>query len=393
MNVFTIKYLYEIYPDIDFTEEFVICQTVTKIGSEYHSEATSQAWSHVFDSIHNKRHIQTTVKDKYEVKFVLARNIDINRMQVAYTSLTTTEGETFIIYDVEVTEEKVSGTLEYYYTLTFYKNSDEIINHLSSDNVLSYKTGMSASVNELQYTVNNPGFVFNNIGVRSRYEGVSNYTVYTEYDYDDDSLFNFLEDGEYYYAHTNNPDFDIEEDFNGNKPSIVYITQTEVSGQKHIWIDWFATKKTTQITYILNQVTFNHIPDYRADEYTNDWDGNVTDKTITNTIYTFINPNIFNIRTPQDGITTADGIEENQSINSKYKASFKVWVKTSQLYLIEYLDYALFDDITLTLADGTEYLPVQVKDISKPVENDKLIDLHEFDINILYNNQTTNIFR
>ena len=384
-NKFTIKYLFEIYPNIDFTEEFVISQTIENVKTERNSQATERAWSHIFDSVHNKRHIQTTEKDKYEVKFILSRSIDIDRMVIAYTSLTTTEGETFIIYDVELTEERTNG-LEYFYTLTFYKNSDKIINHLSSDNVLSYKSATGTpAVNELVYTVNNPSYVFNNINIYFSAAGYPGYRTLFKVPLTD--LTDTITAGDDYYLHTDNVAFNAAVD---NAGDYFNFATCESKDADYVYFRCSKDEPTTILTpYTINNLVINHEASYP------DIPSGVTvaDKEIDLTIYTFINPIISNIRTQVEGISPTDGIDENQYINSKYKASFKVWVTTEELYLIEYLDYALNNNIILNLADGTSIKPVQVKDISKPVEKDELINLHEFDIDILYKNHTINIFR
>ena len=53
--------------------------------------------------------------------------------------------------------------------LTFARDDNDIVNHLASDNALAYHSGV-ANVNVINYTVDNPSLVFNNI---TTYLGVS----------------------------------------------------------------------------------------------------------------------------------------------------------------------------------------------------------------------------
>ena len=372
-DTFEIKMLFEIYPDIDFAEEFEAPQEVTYLQTEYESQATSRAFGHIFDSVHAQRPIQTIGKDKYQVKFELSRQIDINRLNIAYTTLTPTAGDSFVIYDVSVTSEKSVG-LMYIYTIEFYKYNSNYINHLSSDNADDYhfEGEPQRLVNKLLYNVKNPAYVQNTTIVYVA--GTPNKFTF-EFDIND--LTDNIVLNQYFYAHVNDSSFDNETH---------YYCQCTTKGATTLT---FTFTGTTATTSDFDDVEI--VIDHEADMTTT---SNVIDKDIDINIYTFINPVLGNILTPIESSISEDGIKENQKVNSKDNAYLKCWLKPSELYKAEYLNYALFNDIKLTLSDGTtEYVPIQVVDIITKVEKDDLIDLYEFDITILYNNKMVNINR
>ncbi len=383
-NSFEIKYLFELYPDTDFTELFVTEQTITETMPDYISQATTNAWSHILDSIHAKRLIQTYKKRFYECEIKLSRNLDVARLAVGYVTLTTTDSETFAIYDVSTTFEKIEGSLNYLLKLSFFRYDDDIINHLSSVNAYNLtQLGSPIDVNELGYDVDNPSYAFNNI-TTYLYEfspGADAQAFKVPFN----DLTNTIAVNDIYYLHTNNPTFDALQDI-----SHEYLSYAECYAKdaNYVYFQCSNDEMSAATLYTLNNVVIDHEPDHRALP-----SGiSVADKTISLVIYTFINPKISDIDTPEL-YTTPNGITENQKFNHKKKASFKVWVTTAELYKIEFLNYALFNDITLTLADTTVYTPCQVGEIYKKVDKEMLIDLHEFDIDILYKNKTVNINR
>lgn len=370
-NSFEIKYLYEIYPDIDFSEKFVMSQEIYETSIIYESQATKEAWGSIVDSIHAKRLIQTYIKRHYTAKLVLSRNLDVSRLGVGFVTLTTTDSETFVIYDTEIKSTNISGSKNYLIEMNFYRLDDNIINHLSSENALNYKnqTGLSL-VNELSFDVIRPSFA-----VRA---DITNVSGQYEFEVTEIDEYSEMSAGDDFYFHVKDSSFDNQTHFVGSIRSIsagIITFQFASSGvvanfgESDIVINQEADELPTSSTVETDLLTYSYV------------------------IYTLINPVISNLLTETKGISTEDGITENQKFNSKRSASFKIWLTKEELYKIEFLNYALKEDILLTLIGIPTYVPCQVYSIYKEVENRNLIDLYEFDINLLYNNKTVNTNR
>jgi hypothetical protein len=380
MDIFKIKYLMELHPTIDFEDEFVISQEVTPLGFEYETQATGRNYALTYDNYLSKRHIQTLRKEKYSVKFLLSRNIDITRAQVGYTTCTTTLGDTFAIRDVSITYEKIPESRNYVYTIQFYKYSDEIINHLSNDNALAFHSGIS-NVNVINYTVDNPVLVFNNI---TTYEG-SGYTSFCEFKLPIDAITTQIEVGDCFYIRTDNTTFDNKKNVGSQ-----YLNKAECVDKdtSYVYFDCSAGENvSTTYIYVLNTLILDFVADWRGTRT------GITDQTFTFNIYTFINPIYSNQWTIEGELTPQKGVTESDQVTSLYKAELKVFLKDSEMYLAEFLNYATFNDITLTLSSGTVLRPSQTKGLIKEVERDNLIGLHEYDIELVYNPKNVNLNR
>jgi hypothetical protein len=380
MDIFKIKFLMELHPTIDFEDEFVISQEVVSLGFEYETQATGRNYALTYDNYLSKRHIQTLRKEKYSVKFLLSRNIDITRAQVGYTTLTTTLGDTFAIRDVSITYEKIPESRNYVYTIQFYKYSDEIINHLSSDNALAFHSGVS-NVNVINYTVDNPVLVFNNI---TTYEG-SAFTSFCEFKLPIDAITTQIEVGDCFYIRTDNTTFDNKKNVGSQ-----YLNKAECVDKdtSYVYFDCSAGENvSTTYIYVLNTLILDFVADWRGTRT------GITDQTFTFNIYTFINPIYSNQWTIEGELTPQKGVTESDQVTSLYKAELKVFLKDSEMYLAEFLNYATFNDITLTLSSGTVLRPSQTKGLIKEVERDNLIGLHEYDIELVYNPKNVNLNR
>jgi len=384
MTKFTIKYLFELYPTIDFEEEFVISQDVQEGNVLYNSQATKEILPHIFDTANKTRLIQTIKKRQYEVIFILSRNIDVARLSVGTVTVVTTDGETFLAHDIEVNYEKVAGSLDYRLTLKFYRYDTDIINHLSSDNAFGYS--ILGNVNTINYKVKNPSYVFNRVVIYSveNTSAPGNWQVYFDIPIND--LTDTINIGDTYYLHTNNVEFNTETDKSGN---YLNFAACSVKTATTLTFDCYSDYTADRVAYYINNLIIDHEKGYP------DIPSSITvvDKEIEFDIFTFINPIYSNELIPIEGITEENGIEENDKFNSKDVINLKVWLGKDELYKAEYLNYALFNDITITFADGTVILPNQAKDIITKEDKPTLIDLFEYNIKIYYNNKMVNINR
>lgn len=375
-NSFEIKYIYDIFPDIDFTQDFVVCQNIVEKEPFLEIQATEDKWGHILDSIKWNRKIQSIKYRQYEVKIELSRNLDISILRRAdYVSLTTTEGETFNVFDVQITYTKISGSRNFLIELTF-KRGAEINNHLDSANCLLYKTAESATVNELEIRIDKPPFSFyqHTFGNNTTY---LTFTISLGHK-DFNLLYDNVSIGQYFYLHSDNFSFE-----NIGIYECYVLNHTPINIQ-------FKTNVTSPISVAPGKIsiTLDYEPDYQTSVNVD------TSDFMTYNLYTFLQPEFNKVIEKIEGSKAPDGIQENQKIISKDSIDFKIWVTDSELWKIEYLNYSNQDNIELFLRDYDSIKPNLIKDINTISKgNNNLLNLHEFDIKILYNNKVVSYNR
>jgi hypothetical protein len=381
-NTFQIKYLWEIFPDTDFTEEYIVCEEMVEKEPSSENQITEDKWGDIRDSTNRNRIIQSIVLREYEVKFIVSRNVTPAILgYTEYLTITTTENETFQVYDVGITYNKQVNGRNYIIELTFKRADNNIISHLSSDNVLSYKTATSDKVNEIGVTVNNPPIAFTHGTINALGTGGSEYYQFDVPNTNPkfDLLTEIVTLNDYFYIHCNNFDL-VSKD--------IYSCQITFISSDYIRIKTNTTASSLSINHDPKAFILDLEPDFQSDV-------NVKDIDFSYIIYTFIKPLSDPSVQPIEGINPTDDIQENQRVNAKDVYKFKVWLKTDELWKIEYLNYALAEDITYTEEGTTTNIikPSQVKDIYSKKENRALIELFEFDIEFMFNSKVVNIFR
>lgn len=383
MDIFKIKYIPDIFPNFSFEDELVLLQEVTELPIIFDSFATSQKFGITYDNVRSTRIIQSVKRRAYTVKVLLSRNIDVQLINLAYTTMTTTAGETFVARDIAITHENVSGSRNIIYTINFFRYDDtEILNNLASHNVLSYFTETAAAVNVINFEVDNPSLDFSNV---TTYK-YSTFDSYIAFKVPINSITTNISIGDEFYTHTSNETFDnlksVGQYYN-------YITCYDKDSDYVYFYFAPETNPAGTFIYILRNITLDHEQDWRGASV----GATIDDKTFTFNIYTHINPILSSVFNTVSGIQFEDETQENQKIVTKKRAYFKFWLSKDELYLYEMLQYAKASDVTFTLYDGTIYVPVQMGGITTPVENENLIDVYEFDCNLMYTNKQVNYFR
>ncbi len=373
MTNFKIKYLYEIYPDLDFTEEWVQSQDISFVATIYETQATDKSFGHVFDNIKTKRHIQTIIKDKYEIKLVAARNIDINKLAVAVAEVTTENGETFFIYDVEVESEKTNGH-SFLYTITFYKYNERIINHLSSTNAELY-TGSYI----INFKIRNPYFIFNHVLFEFIPDGYNFKVPLT-------NLTDLINIHDTFYVHTANAEYKALTD---NSIDLMSLDKTYCydKDENYVYFTVNANPSDPKADMYIDQLIIDN--EYEYYQYPNSFI--INDKEIEFNIYTFLQP-LKDVAINEIGSIELNDLAEypGGTIINEYLI-FRIFLKNDELYKIHYLQNA--DEITLNVG-GEVVVPFNKFEIIEKKDTE-LIDMYEFELKFKtshlarYNNQRT----
>lgn len=364
MANFLIKYSDQ-YPVYDFYETIEI-EGDSLIDYEYKISETDALLGHAYDDDKTIRKIQVIVYRIYEVETIVGKNIDLYKLAASnHVDVTTEDGETFTAVETTVVYDQIDGNRDSKATVTF-KRQMYISQPLSSDHASNLHGDVP--VNRLTYTVTNAPFIF--VG-NIQFDGGTNKFYFTV---DLTDLYDLIDVGDVFYSHVMDTTFDNETHF----------------------IAECTTKTATEITFVFDvtdttaswnnvEILLDHEPDISTSV-------SVVDKDIEISMYTFIDPVISNVLTPQEGTETEIGLEENQGFNSKNRSRVLFWLKDDELYKAEYLNYAKKGDV-LFVSSGTTIYPIQIKDIIKEVPKESLLEMKEFEVILLNKNKEVNLNR
>ena len=384
MSNFKIKYL-DNFPVYSYYEQIELPEAV-QTGYFYDIVKTENKYEHVYDDNFTNRVIQKIVYETFEVKDIVGKNIDLFKLQGAnHVYITPEFGEPFFAVDFDVEYQNMEDNRDSLVIIKF-KKQIVIDNQLSSD--FAQRMHSNLPVNVLTYSVIKPSYVCHNITI-SCSAGASPTLSIPLNDLTNKLIYTTGEGADCFYIHSDNTDFNNEVDAVGNHYNSWYcISKTSTTV---VFRSNNGNNSTAGFTHTITNLVLNAEPDIWGDS--ENPEAPINANTITFNLYTFLKPIKNNILKFVEGINTIDGIEENQAVNSKDQLSFKFWLKTEELYKAEYLNYALKKYINIYLTTGEAIKPVQMKDIIIKKENNNLKDLHEFDVTLLYNNKTVNIYR
>jgi hypothetical protein len=367
MANFKIKYL-DSYPVATFYESFEYPEAVFD-GYFWDIIKTERKWGHVYDSIKSNRTIQYIVYELYKAEIIIGRNIDLSVLQGSNHVLVTPDyGDPFNALDFNI-EFSDTSSRDKRAVVTFRKQR-EIRYPLSSDYAESIHS--TSNVNVLSFTVEDPSYVFNYVSLVINGSSIVTFTVPNN-DYTNTILV-----GDIFYMHTNNTIFNAATDDSGDYMNFAECTIKTSS---------LLTFECSNSTYVLlpkttiNNMVLDFNPDYRALPS----GVVVSGKTLSVDIYTFVEPFFDHITEFEEGLETNAGVEYNKWAREYDRSILKVWLKTSELYKIEFLNYASDTSVVLDLDNYDDIAAVQIKGISQVKQNDELLNIYEFDIEILYN--------
>lgn len=334
---------------------------VVQVGFESDNSDTSKMWGHVYDDLKTNRTIQSIHYNLFEISSILAQNIKINLLTGAnHVYIETSNYGNFYATNIEI-EKEDTNSRDSKYKIKF-KQQLSLNYELNSNFAETLHANLP--VNVLNYTVQNPSYSFQGEILTE----ASQWRLKTPRT----DLMQNVVAGEYYYIHNVG--------INENDCYYCLCVGYDSVGTVFQLIDYTGGAVT------LTEVVIDNEVDVTSQVL-------VIDKDIELNLYTFINPIYPDDYQGNEGIETDQGVKENQSINNKNVVQFKVWVSTSEKYKIEYLRYALKEDILLTLTDGTIIMPSQVQEIAIIEEKDTLLECYEYNIMIKYNNKVVNIYR
>lgn len=366
---FNIKYL-DNYPVITFEENIEYPEAVFA-GFFHDIIETEEMWGYVFDSVYDNRTKQDIIYEKYTATIIIGRNIDLYKLQGANYVLVTPEyGTSFnaVKFELDVQEKQDNRDLEA--KITFYKESE--INYPLSSYFGSTFLREPSEINRILFDIDNPPYSFNNVNF---YRGASPFQGAFKVPFND--LTNTITVGDDYYLHTDNPTFNALTDISGDNINFATCTAKDAD---YVYFVCSANPVAPGWDYDVSNVILDHISDGR------DLPSGVTisDKTISLVIYTLLEP-MFSHESEIKEAGKDAGKQNDANTIEKDKCYFKVFLKLDEIYLAEYLNYALFDDIEISLVNYTNILPSQSSGIITPVSRNNLIDYFEYDINVYYN--------
>jgi len=376
MSNIKIKYFGN-YPVYSLIEDFELPEAKI-IDWEYKVIATPQLWGHTADSNKAERNIQEITSAIYQIEVMAGKNLDYYKLQNANHILIKPDNEKeFISAKVEAKFTQAEKNMDNYWILKFWKqlNITEQLSHAFANKM---KTG--TGVNKIEFDVVNPPYTFNNIEIFTIEVVPASGDYYAFFDVPLNDLTNNFSISDTFYLHTDNVDFNEEEDDNSD-----FLSFADCNSKTSTYVRFQCSADTVD-----SGLSYN-IGNLRIDNQA-DWRPLPTGPSISNltksfTIYTLLNHNTeFSIE-KKGKMEPRSGVKESTSYSKKTHLKFKIWLDNDDLYLAEYLEYALKDNILFTTNEGDSYIPIQVDDIILPSNNNLLIDLHEFNIDIMIDSQ------
>lgn len=376
MANFKIKYL-DNYKVSSYFDELELPEAKL-VDYFYEIVKTENKWGHVYLSDIDQRIIQKITYEKYETVLLVGKNIDLYKLQSSnFIKVTPEVGMPFNAVKITVKYDQPTGNRDSYARIIFHRQV-EINYQLNSDFAQSLHS--SNAVNKIDYSVGNPAYSFNNINIS---RGGSPF--FASFKVPFNSLSDTIEVADTYYLHTDNVDFKEATDVGGDPLNFATCSSKD---SDYVYFVCSVSPVIVGFDYDISNLILDH------QKNTDVPSGIIiVDKTISSNIYSFIEP-FYDHKTDQiEGFEGQDGNNENEKTKEKDILRFKVFVKPSELWKMEYLNYALFDDILINLVNYSNIIPSQVKGISIRKDNDNLINCYEFNIEVLYNNKVVSIYR
>ena len=359
MSTLTIKYL-DSYPVYDFFETVNLPEAIFE-GYFEEETKTDRKWGHVYDDNKQNRTIQTIRYEKYAIYDVVAKNIDLLRLQSAnHVSVQTDTGDVFVAvnFTVEYTDKEFNRDSEV--TVKFLKQV-ETSQQLSSEFAESLHSDIAT--NRISFTVVNAPYVQNT-------SMVWNGSTYT-FQFTVNDLTDNISVDDYYYCHVRSTSFDNETH---------YYCKCTAKTATDLTFTSQGVGASTAVTNI--EVILDHEPEFAST-------GNVINITSTFNIYTFVEPYFSNMFENTEVINLRDDTKIYGKTIASDLAHMKIWLTSDELYKVKYLNFA--STIAIYFASYSfDVYPTTKDAILSQVQKDTLIDLYEYDLNVKYNHLSVN---
>ena len=344
-----IKYIPDLFPDLDFTSEIIIKSAYKEIPPVISSAMTQNPWANFDDFVKIQRKIQSVIEKRYSFEFYTLEEVDYSLLQVAENcEIRTDDDRVFSAYDIEIKFDEEKKFAENKITIKFsVKEEKRVVNHLASD------IWSDSEYSNLAVNINNP--VYNFYATVGLSGAGGSYVLVLP----NENEFSNLEVEDKLYWHSDISDFN--------------------NAKENIGLAEVAIKNSTQIVIYLNVTglttaeysgffTLNNIPD--VDDST----------TIISAMEYQINTNL----TPKTKIEIGENSVSNPNDNLKIynklnvqeKLELNLYLKKSEIWKLKYLAFA--DSLIFTDNNNSETYHIQQIPESFTISDRKdLIDLFE----------------
>jgi len=366
---------FSLYPNVDFTEEFVVNQNISFVGDKIVSVTeTSNKWRSVNDAMAANRKIQTVLGSVYKLEMVLARNINLSLLASADSVLVeTSNNDMFNIFNIDTVFEDIQGTALQKIVMTFYRViENNVIHHLSSDNAEAHMIAGSQNVNELNFTVKKPP-ITQRANIYLKNMPVIGDT--SAFDFKINELTQNINIGDWFYLHVFNDDFDIAY----GSANCVEKTANVVT---FVFVD------APVFTLPESEITIDFEPE---NEINVEVDNNNFQINIS--LFTFLYSKLDNDINFIEENKQRNGFIQDGNVTTIDIDIAKFWVPDSELWKIKYLAYANPTDIVFKQKNRDDIIPIYIKGMINKITKDTLVELHEFEIKLPHKLQNVNLLR
>jgi hypothetical protein len=368
-------------PDLEYTESIFLDEDAVQIITNIDNAATSEKWRHSMFDDYNQRVIQSASSERYTFKIIATESQNIRLIEKAgRVKITPQDGDSYYIYDVNITDDYESSINTHTYTVEFTK-----------DNLLNYATYLASNdvkgwfdlsptenyVNRIEYTVRKPSYTQRIPGVNEQIGGIWYNYKFTNTNNELDGMPTVLNNTVFYTSFSEGTE---ETDM---RVKLIAVDGDDFYFQSFAWpIPEFTEREITLSSEPSGEILFVA--------------GTDLENAYTDSIYTFLfsktDKNI------DFGSTTEiKGIEQYEQIKNLDQQSVLVYLRPSDMFKIQKLAMCLPEDIKLVEVakngDETTYTAISIVGMIEKSTRTDLNELLEYRINIKYNNIVTNVNR
>ena len=371
-----IQYLPEIFPNLDFTQPYIIDQELVRIDDLPQIAKTELLWGSVFDSSKVQRDIQMVLNQRYKFEFLIKENAQPPVMAaVQNMTILTDDGKQVAAHNVTIEYSQASDTRIYKCVVNFWARLyNNFSNYLTSDvlaeniNLINYIEVINDKPQYQQYTTLNylPAA---DLGGLSVYQ----------FEFTVNELTNNIQVNDWFYMHSKIPHL---------AENVSFFVAAKCINKTTDLITFRVNEPGLNAGQLTGLVTIDYEPEQEIATA-------VIPRQLTYRIYTALMPK-FKIENEK-----GERIEQQSGINYDDRTivydilNCLFFLKENELFKAKYLNFAseinFYKRITQT--SYQKYNAIQTADIYENNERNDLTDIYQFSLNMKISNLVVNTFR
>lgn len=360
---FTIKYLPEVFPNVDFTQTF--SENFHVIATENRADIakTADRWFSTIDTDAINRNVQASLNTVYTAEFIVGENVDFSILESAGNVTAQTDNGLYMtLFDVEVTKELQERTRAYKVTLVFtVKGVANIASFLDTENVEKLQSS-GQSVNSVTYEVSQPAYTTRITTNTLGFFTIANIGEFAN-----------IEINDFMYLHSN--------EFDPNN-SFVDMEVVKCVNKTTNLLSFEPREPKNRSVIVNKHIQLDYTPSVITDPL-------VVPRKLQVQLFTMLHPKV-SLSEPifSDEILTNGGVKQYTNAITANLLNCLFYVKETDLWKVKYMNYA---DLCYFQTSVKTYYADYTADIIVLNERKSLLGLFEAELNLPYETISGNI--